>query len=946
MKVTPLIVPLSDQPAAPNLEIHPLPSENGGVLLRVTPPVSPPSFQETNPNFRHVPCDIVLAIDVSGSMGADAPDPTSANPTRDPSEPWRAPEHNGLTVLDLVKHAARTIASTLTEYDRLGIVTFSSQAKVLQPLLPMTATNQKKTERNLGGMHPSSATNLWGGIVEGLKLFETDESGGGRVPALMVLTDGMPNHMCPAKGYVQKLKAMERLPAAVHTFGFGYSLRSGLLKSIAEIGGGGYSFIPDAGMIGTVFVHSVANLQSTFANNVVLRVTYPRYLGLKETTGESVDKVDAVQLDDRDNELVSEGKKDENDPDSLMQLTLNLSTLQYGQSRDIFLRYDSKAREAIDEGFDFESRPFVHATLDYQHFTTITSIIESKVDDIFRPNPNVKPLTPAQIAYHISRSALISFLSSIYPIRKHDGEHQARSYERNLATTLESLLSTLPAAQPAFASDPHCRSLVQDLIGCSSSVTDAKDHQDGQVALALTNMDFYNRWGIHYLPSLASAHERQMCNSFKDPGPLMYGANSPLFIKCRDRLDAAFDSLPAPKPSRDTGYRGEISMASYNSSFNPCFAGETRVVVACGNQLGTKEIQISELRKGMMVQTPKGLREVRAVLKTPVEDEKMCLVSAENGGKSLLVTPWHPISLDGKNWAFPIKIAHGDTVSYTGDIYSVLLERDTVVDAHAIMVEGVWGVTLGHGLTGTGEGVVVTGEEDDVRSHRFFGDYDLVVQSLAELPWSQDGLVLGGDFRKDWQRRVRCHFDQAGKKASRRVARQAKAAALAPRPVDKLRPIVRCPTVKYNRRTRLGRGFSLAELKAAGIPKLLAPTIGIAVDPRRANLSEESLAANVERLKAYKARLVVFPRKSNKPKKADTPKDQQAGETIKSVAAAFGVESPVASGFKEINKSELPSNVEGGAFRALRKARSDAKLVGVREKRAKDKAAAEAEKSK
>lgn len=204
--------------------------------------------------------------------------------------------------------------------------------------------------------------------------------------------------------------------------------------------------------------------------------------------------------------------------------------------------------------------------------------------------------------------------------------------------------------------------------------------------------------------------------------------------------------------------------------------------------------------------------------------------------------------------------------------------------------------------------------------------------------------IPNNHFRKDWQRRVRCHFDQAGKKASRRVARRAKAAAVAPRPVDKLRPIVRCPTIKYNRRTRLGRGFSLAELKAAGIPKLYAPTIGISVDPRRANLSEEGLAANVERLKAYKARLIVFPKKSNKPKKSDTPKDQRSGETTQNVASAFAITTPIAAGFSEIKKSALPKVVEGGAYKALRKARSDAKLVGVREKRAKDKADAEAAK--
>lgn len=128
--------------------------------------------------------------------------------------------------------------------------------------------------------------------------------------------------------------------------------------------------------------------------------------------------------------------------------------------------------------------------------------------------------------------------------------------------------------------------------------------------------------------------------------------------------------------------------------------------------------------------------------------------------------------------------------------------------------------------------------------------------------------------------------------------------------------------------------------QAAGIPKQYAPTIGISVDPRRANLSEEGLAANVERLKAYKARLILFPKKSNKPKKTDTPKDQQSAETTQNTRAAFQLVDNVAAGFSEIKKSELPKST--GAYKALRKARSDGKLVGVREKRAKDKADAEA----
>ena len=49
-------------------------------------------------------------------------------------------------------------------------------------------------------------------------------------------------------------------------------------------------------------------------------------------------------------------------------------------------------------------------------------------------------------------------------------------------------------------------------------------------------------------------------------------------------------------------------------------------------------------------------------------------------------------------------------------------------------------------------------------------------------------------------------------------------------------------------------------MQAARIPNKLAPTIGIVVDHRRRNHSLESLQANVQRLKTYKAKLVVFPR--------------------------------------------------------------------------------------
>ena len=137
-------------------------------------------------------------------------------------------------------------------------------------------------------------------------------------------------------------------------------------------------------------------------------------------------------------------------------------------------------------------------------------------------------------------------------------------------------------------------------------------------------------------------------------------------------------------------------------------------------------------------------------------------------------------------------------------------------------------------------------------------------------------IIPNQHFHKKWQTssrgplHIKSWFNQPGKKKSRRLKRAAKAAANAPRPADKLRPLVRCQTQQHNAKVRLGRGFSLAELKAAKIPVPLAKTIGISVDSRRTNKSAESLAANVARLTEYKAKLVLFPKKGTKAKKGDT----------------------------------------------------------------------------
>ncbi len=139
----------------------------------------------------------------------------------------------------------------------------------------------------------------------------------------------------------------------------------------------------------------------------------------------------------------------------------------------------------------------------------------------------------------------------------------------------------------------------------------------------------------------------------------------------------------------------------------------------------------------------------------------------------------------------------------------------------------------------------------------------------------------------------------------------------------------------------MGAGQVLTWSQEAGIPRRLAPTIGISVDARRQNLSMESLATNVERLKAYRARLILFPRRAGQHKKDDASKEDVSAankaEHMKHTKVVLPIVN-VESGFKEIKKNDMPEPIEGGAYKKLREARSEARLVGKREKRAKEKA--------
>ncbi|KAI0068454.1 ribosomal protein L13e [Artomyces pyxidatus] len=208
------------------------------------------------------------------------------------------------------------------------------------------------------------------------------------------------------------------------------------------------------------------------------------------------------------------------------------------------------------------------------------------------------------------------------------------------------------------------------------------------------------------------------------------------------------------------------------------------------------------------------------------------------------------------------------------------------------------------------------------------------------MGFGHNNVLHDNHFRKDWQRRVKTWFDQPGRKLRRRNARKAKAASLGVRPLSLLRPAVRGQTVRYNLKLREGRGFTLGELKEAGIGRKAARGLGVVVDHRRRNLSVEGKELNVARLKAYKERLVVFPRKAGKPKKGDSSADDLKAPTTRAnipLPAHYIPEAP-----RKITAEEH----EFAAYKTLRNSRAEQRYEGARKVRAAKKEEEEAAKKK
>ena len=212
---------------------------------------------QTDPSGLRQGTVYILGLDNSGSMGELA-DPES--------------KESLFTRMDLVYHTVNTAAEMMTENDSVALVSFSAAAQTVLEPTQMNAAGKAKLKARLATIKPDGMTNIEAAVREMMSIANRPEMVGRNIVAAL-LTDGAETVKPSPSGTVA---ALSRIPMRnqwnLSTFGLGYSLDSGLLIKLAEMGGGSFGFIPDVSMVGTVFINFIATAAASGCRNSELSI--------------------------------------------------------------------------------------------------------------------------------------------------------------------------------------------------------------------------------------------------------------------------------------------------------------------------------------------------------------------------------------------------------------------------------------------------------------------------------------------------------------------------------------------------------------------------------------------------------------------------------------------------------------------------------------------------
>lgn len=184
-------------------------------------------------SFTRFPLNLVIVLDISGSMGS----PFNGNHSHGSERQSK---------LNIAKDLIMKIVDKLGEQDRLAVVAFHNDAIELQPLVYLSANQKNDIKRTVNQLKADGGTNMGKAVDVSSKLFDRIDLTHAYDNRIIFLTDAQTNSGELSIDYFKKQMQTNAERRIYTTFiGLGIDLQTQLIQEITNIRGANYFTVHD-----------------------------------------------------------------------------------------------------------------------------------------------------------------------------------------------------------------------------------------------------------------------------------------------------------------------------------------------------------------------------------------------------------------------------------------------------------------------------------------------------------------------------------------------------------------------------------------------------------------------------------------------------------------------------------------------------------------------------
>jgi Ca-activated chloride channel family protein len=167
--------------------------------------------------------------------------------------------------IEYAKKAVLALIDQLREEDLFSLVIYDDVITVLREARRMGSKSELR--RLLDDITPRGATNLGGGLSEGLRQVERNRDRE-YLNRVVLLSDGLANRGTTDPYELRRIAQRYRARSiSITTMGVGLEYNENLMMGLAESGGGNYYFVESPGSLASIFRKELEGLGSVAAQN-------------------------------------------------------------------------------------------------------------------------------------------------------------------------------------------------------------------------------------------------------------------------------------------------------------------------------------------------------------------------------------------------------------------------------------------------------------------------------------------------------------------------------------------------------------------------------------------------------------------------------------------------------------------------------------------------------